>query len=64
MVKEEKDKEVKILDVLHYFKTRPKEVKIYKEILDEELIYIKAARPDIVDSWRYYKEFKKICEAL
>ncbi|EPO1981066.1 DUF2972 domain-containing protein [Campylobacter upsaliensis] len=23
---------------------------------------MKANRPDIVDSWKYYKEFGKICE--
>ncbi|EAJ1462559.1 DUF2972 domain-containing protein, partial [Campylobacter upsaliensis] len=23
---------------------------------------IKANRPDIVNSWKYYKEFEKICE--
>ncbi|EAK4147522.1 DUF2972 domain-containing protein, partial [Campylobacter upsaliensis] len=24
--------------------------------------FIKANRPDIVNSWKYYKEFEKICE--
>ncbi|ELY7257938.1 DUF2972 domain-containing protein, partial [Campylobacter upsaliensis] len=52
------------LDVLQYFKVKPKQAKIYKEILDKELIFIKKERPDIVDSWKYYKEFEKICENL
>ncbi|EAI0665600.1 DUF2972 domain-containing protein, partial [Campylobacter upsaliensis] len=25
---------------------------------------IKAVRPDIVASWKYYKEFEKMCENL
>ena len=64
MVEDEKCKEIKILDVLQYFKVKPKQAKIYKEILDKELIFIKKERPDIVDSWKYYKEFEKICENL
>ncbi|EAV9674568.1 DUF2972 domain-containing protein [Campylobacter upsaliensis] len=27
-------------------------------------MFIKKERPDIVDSWKYYKEFEKICENL
>ncbi|EIZ9325553.1 DUF2972 domain-containing protein, partial [Campylobacter upsaliensis] len=64
VVEDEKCKEIKILDVLQYFKVKPKQAKIYKEILDKELIFIKKERPDIVDSWKYYKEFEKICENL
>ncbi len=64
MVEDEKCKEIKILDVLQYFKVKPKQAKIYKEILDKELIFIKKERPDIVDSWKYYKEFEKMCENL
>ncbi|ECB9743704.1 DUF2972 domain-containing protein, partial [Campylobacter upsaliensis] len=54
----------KILDVLQYFKAKPKQAKIYKEILDKELIFIKKERPDIIASWKYYQEFEKICENL
>ncbi|EMZ7505932.1 DUF2972 domain-containing protein [Campylobacter upsaliensis] len=25
---------------------------------------MKANRPDVVNSWKYYKEFEKICEDL
>lgn len=64
MIEDEKCKEIKILDVLQYFKVKPKQAKIYKEILDKELIFIKKERPDIVDSWKYYKEFEKMCEEL
>ncbi|HEF3566390.1 TPA: DUF2972 domain-containing protein, partial [Campylobacter upsaliensis] len=38
--------------------------KIYKEILDKELIFIKKERPDIIASWKYYQEFEKMCENL
>ena len=64
VIEDEKCKEIKILDVLQYFKVKPKQAKIYKEILDKELIFIKKERLDIVDSWKYYKEFEKICENL
>ena len=62
VIEDEKCKEIKILDVLQYFKVKPKQAKIYKEILDKELIFIKKERPDIVASWKYYKEFEKMCE--
>ncbi|WP_134044679.1 DUF2972 domain-containing protein [Helicobacter pullorum] len=29
---------------------------------DEDLEHIKRYRPDIVESWKYYQEFLKICE--
>ncbi|EPO7271210.1 DUF2972 domain-containing protein, partial [Campylobacter upsaliensis] len=64
VIEDEKDKEIKILDVLQYFKAKPKQAKIYKEILDKELIFIKKERPDIIASWKYYQEFEKICENL
>ncbi|EAI4952488.1 DUF2972 domain-containing protein, partial [Campylobacter jejuni] len=35
-----------------------------KNILDEELVYIKQHRPDIVASWKYYQEFEKMCKEL
>ncbi|EDP6922245.1 DUF2972 domain-containing protein, partial [Campylobacter upsaliensis] len=49
-------------DVLAYLKTYKTEALIFKKILDKELIHIKANRPDIVASWKYYKEFEKMCE--
>ncbi|WP_270977170.1 DUF2972 domain-containing protein, partial [Campylobacter helveticus] len=29
--------------------------------LDKELAHIKQTRPDIIQSWNYYKEFERIC---
>ncbi|EAK1575200.1 DUF2972 domain-containing protein, partial [Campylobacter jejuni] len=60
----EKNKEVKVGDVLDYFKKNISVAKSYKDILDEELVYIKQHRPDIVASWKYYQEFEKMCEEL
>ncbi|EAH5200349.1 DUF2972 domain-containing protein, partial [Campylobacter upsaliensis] len=39
--------------------------KKFKKVIDEKhLPFIKAVRPDIVASWKYYKEFEKMCENL
>ncbi|MCR2121424.1 DUF2972 domain-containing protein, partial [Campylobacter upsaliensis] len=51
-------------DILTYFKTHRQEALIFKKVFDKEFTHIKANRPDIVDSWKYYKEFEKICEEL
>ncbi|EAK7235527.1 DUF2972 domain-containing protein, partial [Campylobacter upsaliensis] len=51
-------------DILTYFKTHRQEALIFKKVFDKEFAHIKANRPDIVDSWKYYKEFEKICENL
>ncbi|EAM0267753.1 TPA: DUF2972 domain-containing protein, partial [Campylobacter jejuni] len=60
----EKNKEVKVGDVLDYFKKNISVAKSYKDILDEELVYIKQHRPDIVASWKYYQEFERMCKEL
>ena len=60
----EKSKEVKISDVLSYFKINASVAKKFKNIFDEELEHIKQHCPDIVASWKYYQEFEKICEEL
>ncbi|EAK0966255.1 DUF2972 domain-containing protein, partial [Campylobacter upsaliensis] len=49
-------------DILAYLKSYKTEALMLKKILDKELTHIKANRPDIVNSWKYYKEFEKICE--
>ncbi|WP_270985121.1 DUF2972 domain-containing protein [Campylobacter upsaliensis] len=54
---------VKEEQLLDYLKRHPNIAKKFKEILDEKhLSFIKKERPDIVDSWKYYKEFEKMCE--
>ncbi|MCR2098132.1 DUF2972 domain-containing protein, partial [Campylobacter upsaliensis] len=48
--------------VLEYLKRDTQIRNKIEKLLDEELNYLKTHRPDIVDSWKYYKEFEKICE--
>ncbi|WP_270985715.1 DUF2972 domain-containing protein, partial [Campylobacter helveticus] len=31
-------------------------------VFDKEFTHIKANRPDIVASWKYYGEFERMCE--
>ncbi|ELV6765608.1 DUF2972 domain-containing protein, partial [Campylobacter jejuni] len=50
--------------VLVYLHKNGELKKILKQILDEELVYIKQHRPDIVASWKYYQEFEKMCKEL
>ncbi|WP_416346933.1 DUF2972 domain-containing protein, partial [Campylobacter upsaliensis] len=48
--------------VLEYLKKDIHTRNKIKKLLDEELNYLKIHRPDIVASWKYYKEFEKMCE--
>ncbi|MBK1964522.1 DUF2972 domain-containing protein, partial [Campylobacter novaezeelandiae] len=51
--------------LLEYFKKNKEMALKFKKILDEEhLPYIKEQRPDIVKSWKYYKEFERMCKEL
>ncbi|ELP8580008.1 DUF2972 domain-containing protein, partial [Campylobacter upsaliensis] len=51
-------------DLLKFFKENKNISQKFKNILDEEMALIKQNRPDIVASWKYYKEFEKMCENL
>ncbi|MBZ7964103.1 DUF2972 domain-containing protein, partial [Campylobacter sp. 2457A] len=55
---------LKVEDVLKHLRSNSSARVSAKNILDEELIYIKQHRPDIVASWKYYQEFEKMCEEL
>ncbi|EGK8070249.1 DUF2972 domain-containing protein, partial [Campylobacter upsaliensis] len=56
---------VKEEQLLNYLKRHPNIAKKFKKVIDEKhLPFIKAVRPDIVNSWKYYKEFEKMCENL
>ena len=48
-------------DVLEIFRGDRDLRKKFKAMLDRELIHIKAHRPDIVASWKYYQEFERMC---
>jgi|GEM_PF-1301515 len=60
----EDKKKITELQVLEYFKEH-KDLRIqFKQVLDKHLVYIKSVRPDIVESWKYYQEFERMCEEL
>ncbi|EPM5612930.1 DUF2972 domain-containing protein, partial [Campylobacter upsaliensis] len=60
----ERDLMLKSEMVLEHLKNNDEARKSLKEILDKELVVLKQNCPDIVNSWKYYKEFEKICEEL
>ncbi|MCX2716127.1 DUF2972 domain-containing protein [Helicobacter sp. MIT 21-1697] len=65
-LQEQKDiedtKKITESQVLEYLREH-KDLRIrFKHILDEHLAYIKKERPDIVESWKYYQEFERMCE--
>ncbi|WP_336524679.1 DUF2972 domain-containing protein, partial [Helicobacter japonicus] len=51
--------EAKVLEYLRDDKSLRNEI---YEKLKKELVHIKANRPDIVESWKYYQEFERMCE--
>ncbi|EOX1265032.1 DUF2972 domain-containing protein, partial [Campylobacter upsaliensis] len=64
VIREENAKRINEEQILNYLK-KDKEVReFYRKNWKKELTHIKANRPDIVDSWKYYKEFEKMCEEL
>ncbi|EGK8071792.1 DUF2972 domain-containing protein, partial [Campylobacter upsaliensis] len=62
VIREENAKRINEEQILNYLK-KDKEVReFYRKNWKKELTHIKANRPDIVASWKYYKEFEKMCE--
>lgn len=59
-----KDEKMKETDVIRFMKENKTLRLECKKVIDEHLSYIKTHRPDIVKSWKYYKEFEKMCEEL
>ena len=60
----EKKKLLNEKQILEYFKNNKTLALKFKKAFDIELEHIKTHRPDIVASWKYYKEFEKMCEEL
>ncbi|EAL3918561.1 DUF2972 domain-containing protein [Campylobacter upsaliensis] len=58
----EKKKLLNEKQILEYFKNNKTLALKFKKAFDIELEHIKTHRPDIVASWKYYKEFEKMCE--
>ncbi|MCR6584244.1 DUF2972 domain-containing protein [Campylobacter insulaenigrae] len=59
-VNERKCNQIKEDDVLDFFKEHKDVRNKLKNILDYELQHIKQTRPDIIDSWNYYKKFEAL----
>lgn len=51
-------------DILDYLKKDKALRQKLKDILDTELECLKQMRPDIIESWTYYKEFETLCKDL
>lgn len=49
-------------DVMDHLRNNTKDAMFLKQILEEETMFVKRYRLDIVESWKYYQEFLKICE--
>uniref|UniRef100_UPI0022EA93F0 DUF2972 domain-containing protein n=1 Tax=Campylobacter upsaliensis TaxID=28080 RepID=UPI0022EA93F0 len=51
-------------DILNFLKHNNVLSLKLNKIIEKDLQEIKTHRPDIVDSWKYYKEFEKMCAEL
>lgn len=51
-------------DILEYFATHDKERKLAAKLIKEHLKHQKQKVPHIIDSFKYYKEFEKMCKEL
>ena len=58
----EESKKMSEKEILELLQTDIPSRQILKKAIDTEIAYIKDVRPDIVQSWRYYQKFKKICK--
>lgn len=63
-VESKKSKALSEKDILEYFASHPKLAKEFKAICDQDLQDLKVQRPDIIESWKNYQAFIKICEEL
>ncbi|MGX3043854.1 DUF2972 domain-containing protein [Helicobacter sp. T3_23-1056] len=50
--------------ILDFLRQNHKVRKTIKNILDNELTYIKTNHPDFIQKWKYYLEFEKMCDEL
>lgn len=58
----EESKRINETEILRLLENDIFSQEILKKAIDREIAYIKNVRPDIVQSWRYYQEFERICE--
>lgn len=50
--------------LMQFFKENSECRNFLRKVFKDESAFIKKFRPDIVDSWQYYREFERMCEAL
>ncbi|WP_026944122.1 DUF2972 domain-containing protein [Helicobacter rodentium] len=62
IVEIKKSKTLNEENVLKYFASHPKIAKDFKAILDKDLRDLKAQRPDIIKSWKYYQTFELLMQ--
>ena len=60
----ENNKRISYEQILDYFKNNEEVRDLYENQFSYELEHIKQTRPDIINSWTYYKEFEKICTEM
>lgn len=51
-------------NILEYLRNDKQKREMLKSAFDNELGFLKANYPDIVESWKYYNEFEKMCNEL
>lgn len=62
VVESKRSRTIKEEDILEYFASHPKIAKDFKAILDKDLRDLKAQRPDIIESWKYYQTFELLMQ--
>ncbi|ECQ7086140.1 DUF2972 domain-containing protein, partial [Campylobacter jejuni] len=56
----ENNKKINESDILNFFSENKDLYVEFSDIIEKHIEHIKTHRADIVESWKYYKEFKKI----
>ena len=51
-------------DILQYLKENQDIMLTLKQTLQSDINHIEQMRPDIIESWKYFKEFKRMCDEL
>lgn len=50
--------------IIAYFRNNKETSKHFYDLINREYAHLKANRPDIIESWQYYKEFMDICDKV
>ncbi|EDP4789865.1 DUF2972 domain-containing protein, partial [Campylobacter jejuni] len=49
-------------DVIDYFIKNKSLIHTFFNIFENDLNHLKQTHPHIIDSWKYYQEFEKMCK--